>query len=185
MEADEDESIARLNAYLLADDELAAVVRTHTYIEHELISFIEARVALAHALKPLNLDYAGRVSLAIALGLPKELKPALTALGTLRNAFAHRLDASLTAERVDQIYAAFSPKMKETAQKAYKQTSLKVRGEKNPNALSTLPPRERFMIYMSSLYAILFFCNSRIVRIANEKLSVLDFRTVKAAASKG
>lgn len=97
---------AAFNTALLGDDPLGAIVRAHIYIEHEVIAFIESQVKERKALDAMKLDYDGRVQLAIALGLPQNLKPMLSCIGKLRNRFAHRLDAKLGKQEADGLKIA-------------------------------------------------------------------------------
>jgi hypothetical protein len=76
-------------------DDLAVVVRAHLHIEHELDELIYFAAPNPTHLKE-RMEYSEKVWLALVLGMTAELKPALTAAGTLRNRFAHNLDTTLT-----------------------------------------------------------------------------------------
>jgi hypothetical protein len=76
-------------------DDLAVVVRAHLHIEHELDELIYFAAPNPTHLKE-RMEYSEKVWLALVLGMNAELKPALTAAGTLRNRFAHNLDTTLT-----------------------------------------------------------------------------------------
>ena len=136
-------------AYLLAEqenflaavrgeDELGAVIRSHIYVESALAFLLEHLVADKKYLEKLDLDYSQRVDLAIALGLKAEHAPPLHALGTIRNAFAHRLNANLTKDRVEALYKQFSASDKEILHTAFKLTSsqIPIEGAKSFRSLS-------------------------------------------------
>lgn len=87
-----------LQKVLLGQDELGMVIRAHINIENELIGFIRSRMSPPGALDALELDYIGRIKLAGGLGMNKDLRKALAAVGVLRNKFAHRLGAKIEAD---------------------------------------------------------------------------------------
>lgn len=98
---------------LTGEDDLGCVVRLTIHIESLLISSIEQVVPLPKEIEKLNLDYHGRVSLAVALGMPPEIAPSLRSLGKLRNRFAHRLDMRLSAADVANLYGELPPAHRE------------------------------------------------------------------------
>jgi hypothetical protein len=138
---------------LQAEDELGLVVRAHIHIESKLIELLSL-LADTKALERMELDYFQRVHLAVALGLREEHSKGLLALGTLRNAFAHRLGSSLTEARIRNLYAALSATDKTTVQGAYVRTerSLNQHGGKKFQSLS---PRDRFVLIAVALQSIL------------------------------
>jgi hypothetical protein len=89
-----DRNDAFLNS-LLTQDDLGLVVRAHLHIEHELREFIISAAPSPGQVKATELDFDSTVRLALVLGLDSELKPALNAIGNLRNKFAHRLNMTL------------------------------------------------------------------------------------------
>ena len=94
---------------LNGEDDLGVVIRAHIYIEHELREFILAAAPKPEELKFSDYDYATTLGFALALGLNPNLKAGLTALGTLRNKFAHRLEMKLTDQEAKQIFSKLSP----------------------------------------------------------------------------
>lgn len=99
------EDIAFVNA-LSGEDDLGVVIRVAIWTENILVRLVEQPLPAPKELEKLNLDYHGRISLAVALGMPADMAPALRALGSLRNRFAHRLDMKLTTADVANIFNA-------------------------------------------------------------------------------
>ncbi len=93
-------------AVLDAEDELGAVIRAHIHIESCLNALLDGWMVSPTHLAKMQLEYAQKVDLAVALGLKEQYSAPLRALGTLRNAFAHRPGIALTKDRADSIYKA-------------------------------------------------------------------------------
>ena len=146
------EKQANLIAALTGTDALGVVIRAHIHVEHELIAFIEARLPEPGALKGIGLDYDGRVKLASALGLPEEFRTALSFLGSLRNKFAHRLDATITEQEANNFAQAMGPG-KVTATEAYRATHAKLDDREKPIPFSRLPPMDRVVLLCQTLWA--------------------------------
>jgi len=141
-------------AAVRGEDELGVVIRSHIYVESALVLLLEHLVVDKKHLGKLDLDYSQRVDLAIALGLKTEHAPPLHALGTIRNAFAHRLDAKLTKDRVDALYKQFSASDKEVLNVAFKRTSSRVpiEGAKSFRALSV---KDQFALMAVALRSLI------------------------------
>ncbi len=137
---------------LLGEDELGVVVRGHIYVEHELNEFIRATLSPPEALDAIKLDYDGRVKLAMALGLPAHFKPALSFLGTLRNKFAHRLDAAITKQEANGFAAAMGPN-KIIAGDAYQATQAKFTSGDMAVPVNDRAPKDRFVLYLITLWS--------------------------------
>jgi hypothetical protein len=69
---------------------------------------------LAQSSAKENLDYSKRCALAFALGLNKEIKPALSAVGKLRNKLAHQPERHLTAEDAENLYSVLSSRERQS-----------------------------------------------------------------------
>jgi len=104
---------------LEGEDDLGMVIRAHIHIEHELREFILAAAPRPTEVKFSDYDFTSTLKLALTLGLNPEFKAALTALGTLRNKFAHRLDMKLTEQEAKQIYQALSAEVRAEAHKGW------------------------------------------------------------------
>ena len=106
-----------LSAALRNEDDLGKVVRAHIHIEHELQELIFfAAPGRVHLKRFDNMEFSEKVQLALVLGLNAELKPALTATGTLRNKFAHRLDMKIGEEEAKSLIATLTPPAKQRFQ---------------------------------------------------------------------
>jgi hypothetical protein len=149
-----DHSEAAFIGVLFGEDDLGIVIRAHIHIEAKLLELLELLVTDSKYLERMNLDFGQRVNLAVALGLKSEHAPALTALGTLRNAFAHRLDAQLSEERVNSLYAALSAGDKEVLQLSYQRTNTQM-GKSDAPPFKKLSPKERFIVVSVTLRAML------------------------------
>ncbi|MBW8726090.1 MAG: hypothetical protein JF625_13160 [Inquilinus limosus] len=141
------------NKSLLGEDELGAVIRGHIHIEHELIEFIRARLSPPEALEALDLDYEGRIKLAIGLGLDKSLRPALRAVGALRNKFAHRLGTEIVADDATKIFDSLDAQAKEVVNFGYQRTRKILPQEKKPSNYKSLSPRDQCILYFVVIWA--------------------------------
>jgi hypothetical protein len=139
---------------LFGEDELGVVVRAHIHIEAKLLELLELLVANPQHLERMDLGFAQRVNLAIALGLKSEHASGLSALGTLRNAFAHRLDVQLSEDRVTNLYAALSSSDKEVVHLAYTRTNVQM-GRQDALPFGRLSAKERFILISVALRAML------------------------------
>jgi hypothetical protein len=118
---------ARQSAFfqmLEQDNDLEMLIRAHIHVEHELREFILAAAPQPAEVKLSEYDYAGTLRLAMTLGLDPALEAGLSAVGKLRNKFAHRLDMKLTDEEAKQIYSTLDPIRKADAQQAWSKTYL-------------------------------------------------------------
>lgn len=143
---------ARLIVALSGADALGVVIRAHIHVEHEVIAFIEARLPVPSALSLKDLDYDRRVKLALALGFPDEFSKALSFLGTLRNKFAHDLDASIGEQEANNFAQAMGP-AKVTTADAYQATHAKLGGPGKPTPFGKLPAMDRFILLGQTLWA--------------------------------
>lgn len=98
----------------------------------------------------MQLDFSQRVSLAVAVGFPKEYASALMYLGKIRNKFAHRLDTKIDNSSMKNFYKSFSPTQKSLIHLTFKNTIEQVsRGHKR--TLFDLSPKEQFAIFSTAL----------------------------------
>lgn len=148
--AEQDDFLAAVRG----EDELGAVIRSHIYVESALVSLLEHLVVDKKYLEKLSLDYSQRVDLAIALGLKAEHAGPLHALGTIRNAFAHRLNAKLTKDRIDALYKQFSASDKEVLHAAFNKTSSQVKVE-GVKSLRYLSEKDQFSLMAVALRALI------------------------------
>lgn len=104
-------------------DAMGMVLRGAIYIEHELMAYADEASASPAAIKKLQLDFSGRVHLAVVLGMPEEHAPALLAFGSVRNGFAHKLSATIGRQEVKNIRAAMSKEQLNVLQTAGERTA--------------------------------------------------------------
>jgi hypothetical protein len=153
MDAPKDPSEDKFVAALRGEDALGVVIRAHIHIEAKLVELLQLLLD-ASALDRMRLDYAQRVHLAVALGLKAEHAPPLLALGSLRNAFAHRIDTALDANRVENLYSTLSPTDKEAVQTAFARTDSQMKANLGPS-FRNLPPQDQFVLIAVTLRAML------------------------------
>ena len=140
-------------AALMGEDELGVVVRAHIHIEAVLLQLLDRMVADPAPLKKMDLDYAHRVNLALALGLKPQYGPPLLALGSLRNAFAHRPDTKLSKDRVDNLYKSLAADDRQVVQRCYESTNSKMLRE--APGLRSLSPKDQFVLIATTMRAML------------------------------
>jgi hypothetical protein len=105
--------VMALLAALEGEDDLGAVVRAHIHIEHELQELIFFAAPCPSQLKRFeDMEFSEKVQLALVLGLNPELKGALSAAGTLRNKFSHKLDMKLTKDHARDLISKLTSDMK-------------------------------------------------------------------------
>lgn len=116
---------------LLKEDQLGVVIRAHIQIEARLNLFLEAHTSHPNQLPRLRFEQLAK--LAVALGLDDKTLPALLEFGNLRNAFAHRLDATLTDEMVNKLLQKLTPEDQHTIREAYEKTQVNFVNEGMPS----------------------------------------------------
>jgi hypothetical protein len=139
---------------VLGEDDLAAVVRAHIHIENRLLRFIDLTCPTPKHLKKMELDFSQQVQLALALGLPEDCGPPLHAIGNMRNAFAHRLAAKLSKDRVDSFYKTFSASDKTIVQEIYDRLQKGATKSKRKD-FRKLEPKDQFVLLVTSLRSMI------------------------------
>ena len=104
---DNDNSDGLLEA-LSVEDDLGKVIRVFLYIESELHTFIKTTLEDYSHIEKLHLDFYSNVHLATALGMDFELKSPLLQIGNIRNTFAHKHNAKLDKNCINNLYNSFS-----------------------------------------------------------------------------
>lgn len=112
-----------LRSVLLNEDDLGKVVRIHIHIEALINTYISKAVRAPEHLNKLNLDYSGRVNLALCLGFSVDLQKPLNAIGKMRNDFAHKLEQKIDENRIDNFFNTFSSIQKAELIETIKYTS--------------------------------------------------------------
>lgn len=129
--------------HLTAEDELGVVVRAHIHIESNIGEFVTSLVRFPDQLP--RLQYESKLRLACALGLRHVYFEPLKLLGDIRNGFGHRLDATLTEERINELFSKLPDEAQQLALQAYDMT-IRQRGEQDPPKFSALSPKDRFVL---------------------------------------
>lgn len=153
---DPDES--SIYATLSSPDPLHVALYAAIYIENQLDAFIAEHSKSPNAVKRLQLDYSGKLDLAIVLGLASRLRPPIAAIGTIRNQFAHRLAMKLTDANADSVYHAFSAEDKQRVQSVYERVRSTAKGR--PKKLAAVPPLDRLALFALTLRGALIVARS-------------------------
>jgi hypothetical protein len=137
---------------LEAGDDFELVVRGHSYLDHELREFVKAAAGQLVAVRLEDYDYAGSLRLALILGLDATLETGLSAVGVLRNRFAHRYDAELTEADAKNVYERLDADRRADAQQAWATTF-----QKHPHSgrlanLLNAKPRDLVAASMAMLF---------------------------------
>ena len=146
---------------LQGEDELGMVIRAHIHIEHHLNEFLDMVIPYQKYLKAMQLDYAGKVNLAGAMGLRPDIVSPLLALGNLRNEMAHRLGTKITKSRERNFYKTFGSDGKRNIQQSYERTRRELRAGKGPK-LNELDPPDLFVLMMVALRAALLVAKTEV-----------------------
>lgn len=141
---------------LTEDSDLVVVLRAQIRIESILFKLIEKLVTNPKALKDLQLDYFGCVSLAVALGLSEEVSPPLRTIGKLRNSFAHKLDAVLDTSSLNNLYKQLSSQQKEGFLHTYREMRVKYPNRLDAENPNKLPPKDRFQLIAVTIFTSLY-----------------------------
>ena len=132
---------------LFNEDELGSVIRVHLHIEFYVNEIIERLVPFHKDLKPINLNYFGKVNLICALGVKQECKTTLIALGTIRNKFAHNPVYKLTKSEVNNLYKSLSEQDRSLLQASHNKTRKKqATKDSKVKAYRDLLPKDQFII---------------------------------------
>jgi hypothetical protein len=137
---------------LTSEDALGVVIRAHIQLESILQAFIRLMAPCPQEVKFGAMDFDQTLQLALILGLDSRLKPSLSAIGRLRNKFAHRLDMVLTKEIADNLYEALPPFGKDSVQKMYKSVLNRTEG---PADFKAAHPKGRVALCLVSVRAML------------------------------
>jgi hypothetical protein len=167
-------AVTRLAEALLSEDELGMVVRAHIHLENQLQEFILVAAANPHEVKFSEIDFAGTVRLALALGLDPKLKAALNAAGSLRNKFSHRLEMKLGEEEARNLFTTLTPNDANAVQNVYMQLRKNTEessGEEKVRRLRQASARERVQVFFISIFSRLI---SERHRLENNSLSNTD-----------
>jgi hypothetical protein len=157
-----------LEAALLHENEIGRVILTHIHIEQKINSFLGAALVNPKYLKPMGLDYFGKVHLAICVGFPEDLKGPLVSLGNIRNDFAHKIDQKIDLNKINNFYESFSSSHKEEIMDTLKKSDMS--WVKENTSWKKVNPEQKFMVLCISLAS---YCEqSLIVFSANKDINI-------------
>ena len=147
------------------EDDLGMVIRAHLVIEQYLNTIIKSYITDIETYKQVKLTYEQTYLLVISFGLDPRFKTPLKTVGSIRNAFAHRLRSpAISKEDANSIYKSLARDEKDTLQKDYKKI-VKDFGEVPFNQVS---PRQKFMYCVVVIGAALeSVCN----QLPNKKIN--------------
>ncbi len=131
---------------LQSEDELGAVIRAHLYIEYLTERLLTLVVQKPELLKPLNLDFDGKVSLLMALGVDPDIKKPLSVLGGMRNKFAHRPNYKLNSSEINNLYKSLSPDDQQLVHSCYNDLRQLHPDIPDSPAFNKLSERDKFIL---------------------------------------
>jgi len=130
---------------LFRDDDLGSIIRVHLHIEYHINDILDLLVPYPEDLKPIQLDYDGKVNLICALGVQPERIKILKALGTMRNKFAHNLNFKLDNSNVKSLYESLDSSAKEILQSSHNLMRSKEQ-HKGVAAFNKLTVKDQFIL---------------------------------------
>lgn len=137
---------------LAIEDDLGMVVRAHIQLESILQEFIRVSAPQPGQVKFSAMDFEQMLQLSLILGLRETLKPALSAIGRLRNKFAHQLDMTLDDMTADNLYGALDEHCKKATQTLYGKVFEKGLG---PKEFKNAAPKGRVGLSLMSVRSAL------------------------------
>ncbi len=140
---------------LFREDDLGVVIRAHIHMEALLAEYLEILIPFPKALRRINLDFDGRLNLAIAMGLDEEFGKPFRSLGSLRNRFAHNLSAVLDAGTAKNLYSALRALEKDAVQQSFTRLKKENAALEEVEKFSDLPALDQFRLIVVALRAVL------------------------------
>jgi len=143
-----------LSEALRDDDDLVAVVRSQLFVEMQVNLLIENLLPYPAEIENSRFGWPQRVELSLALGLKAQYGAPLKKLGTIRNKFAHRPDATLDERDVRELYQCLHQEDKDIVLESYKRTQSQV---KDPleSEFKKLDAKDQFTLLVVALHAML------------------------------
>lgn len=142
----------RFYAQLSGNDPLSIVILSVAYIDVEVTGLLDTVVVNPKALRDVQLDYHGKIALAVALGFDPRFRTPLNALGKIRNKFAHQTDAALTETDAGNLFKALHSDEKQMVQVHYERLRARFEGETpRPKRFKDLSPLDQFVLIAITL----------------------------------
>lgn len=145
---------AKFFSDLMREDELGVVIRAHIHIEAQLMRLLEILVSYPEHIEKMNLDYAQRIKLAVAMGLRVEHAAPLNTLGSIRNRFAHKLESRLTKNDAENLYRTFHADDKDIIQQSFERTKQQLAPGESTK-FKQLSPKDQFILMVVALRTML------------------------------
>ncbi len=101
-------------ADLQREDDVGLVKRGLLHVEHQLIELATTRLPFASRVDWNEISFRAKLEIAYACGLPEDRKKLISSLNSLRNKFAHRLDATISKAEFVKIYNNLPSNIRET-----------------------------------------------------------------------
>lgn len=124
------------------------VIKSAIVVESEIEEIFDLAFDEPKHLLIMNMTYEQKMALALAIGLNTRFKPVLKALASIRNKFAHNLDAKFGKAEANSFFATFDKVDKRVIKENYERLSRR-RGE----AFNNLPPEDLFILSVITLRA--------------------------------
>lgn len=104
---------------LKEDNQLVRTISIHLDVEYWVNELVDLMVSKPEKLKPIRLDYFGKVNLLTALGMNENFKKPLLYLGSIRNKFAHDISFCIDKGVVNNFYKELSEEDKKIVHKVF------------------------------------------------------------------
>jgi len=155
-----------------ADTALMIVLKGHIYIEHELEEMLKIGLTEPGTIfkKDGNtrIGFETKLNWAVAIGmLPMDVRAAYANLNTLRNKYAHKLDANLTDEDLKGIKDGFNTRVNENYKKFLEGAT-----DEQRNSLTWMIRRMITVLWLNSKLAIYDYNQDKIDKYDTEKANV-------------
>lgn len=134
---------------LTREDDVGLVLRGHLHIEYQLMEIACAVLPFGNRCDWNKFSYRTKIELAYACGLPRDACDVLVKLGTLRNDFAHKLDASISKKRALDLYNCLSAKYRTVLRDSYK-----VMMKKPDFSPASLKPRDLVTLILLNMHSV-------------------------------
>jgi len=135
---------------LKSEDDVGLVIRGHLHLENRLMEYVAKHLPFPDKCDWEKIGYSGKVELALACGLPNNIRPILEKLGELRNDFTSNLEATIEPNWVLDTYSSLSKQLKSELEESYKTLGLS-----KGNKTSKLDTKELLvLIFISVCQAI-------------------------------
>jgi len=161
---------------LFTQDDLGAVIRTHLIVENLINEALEILAPCPESIKDLRLDYNGKLNLLCVLGMDAEVKQIFSALGGMRNKFAHKLSYKLDKEAVNTLYQKLRGKDKDIIMQCHD----RMRKRQTPTIppYGELPEKDKFILIAVAIRALALVLKKQTIK-RQENLMAFEATTTE------